>query len=338
MTETSMHLDAIRKKSGYVISNELGRLCIITAVIFILMSSLNPQKFLTVDNMQSMTFQIAELGFFSVAMMFSMIVGGIDLSIVSIANLSGILASFILKSAADQNASGSVLAAYLILAVAVSLAVGIACGVFNGILISKFNVTPMLATLGTMNLYTGIAIVLTQGHAVSGFPDVFLNFGNGIFLGIAVPCWLLILTLALSGVILTKKQFGFRLRLVGSNPVASLYAGINNDRVIIQTYVFNGILCSVIGLEILSSVNSAKADYGVDYIFQTILCAVLAGTNPNGGKGSVASLVFALVSLQLLSSGFDMLQLGGYCKNFIWGILLLFVMVINFVLVNKKAR
>jgi simple sugar transport system permease protein len=317
-------------------SGEFGKLLITTIGVLILMSLLNPGKFLTLVNFQSMTFQMSELGFFSIAMMFAMISGGIDLSIIGIADLSAITASFILKDALAHHASGSTLLGYYFIAVIVALIVGVVCGAINGILIAKLSVPPLLVTLGTMNLYAGIAIILTKGNSISGFPQSFTYFGNNTFLGLAIPMWMLIAALVISWVLLNKTRYGFKLRFLGSNPVASRFSGVENNIIIIKTYVFSGVLCAIIGLEFLSSSDSASATYGGNYLFQAILCPILASTDPNGGYGRVSCLVIAMLSLQFLSSGFNMLQLGGYYKEFVWGALLLLVMTVNFIIAQRN--
>lgn len=317
---------------------DLLRLTTITVAVFVAMSLMRPKLFLTVNNFTSMGYQIAELGFFSLAMMMVMITGGRDLSMVGISNLSGIIAALVLHNAYLKELSGinlwlSIAAAFLI-----AIAVGTACGFFNGLIVSSLGVPPMLVTLGTLNLFTGIGIILTRGEAISKFPAEFLYFGNHTFLSVPIPLWLLIGALILTGVILNKTRYGFELKFIGSNYIASLFAGMRNKKVLMRTYIYSGILSAIIGMEVLSRTDSAKADFGTNYTFQAILCAVLGATNPNGGYAKVSCMALSLVTLQFLSSGFSMLRLGGYFKEFAWGVMLLLALTSNYIMEKRKLK
>ncbi len=236
----------------------INRLFLITICVFILMSSLRPNLFLSKANFMSMAFQFPELGFLAIATTFVIISGGIDLSIVSIANLSAIVCSFILVSAREQ--TGADLIFTILLVFFISTAVGCVCGLINGFFIAKFNIPPILVTLGTMNLFTGIGIVLTKGLPISNFPPAFLVIGNGYILGIPIVLIMFIIALLISAFILNNTSYGFKLRFYGSNSIASWFSGIENLPVVLKTYIFSGILSSVVGIIFLARMNSAKAD------------------------------------------------------------------------------
>ncbi|KUO69982.1 MAG: hypothetical protein APF77_20950 [Clostridia bacterium BRH_c25] len=314
----------------------LNKLCLITICVFLLMSSLRPNLFLTKANFISMAFQCPELGFLAIATTFVIISGGIDLSIVSIANLSAIVCSFILVGARGQ--TGAVLAFTILLVFFVSTAVGCICGLINGFFIAKFNVPPILVTLGTMNLFTGIGIVLTKGLAISNFPQAFLVIGNGYILGIPIVLIMFIIILSISAFILNNTPYGFKLRFYGSNSIASWFSGIENASVVLKTYLFSGVLSSFVGIMFLARMNSAKADYGNSYLLHAILCALLGGVDPKGGYGKLTGMFLALVSLQFLTSGFNMLRFNAFYKDLVWGALLLFLMAINYTTSQRALK
>jgi len=315
--------------------NGLWRLLLVTAAIFAALSFLVPGRFLSVRNFASMSFQIPEIGLLSIAMMAAMISGGIDLSAVGIANLSGILASQFLLHYAPEGAGGTWAALVVAVSVGISLAAGAGCGLLN--LVTRVGIPPILATLGTMQLFSGLAIVLTRGTALYGFPDAFLILGNGYFFSVPIPLVLFAAAVLLVGVLLRRTSFGFSLYLVGTNPTAARFAGLDNAAILVKTYMLSGVLCASAGLVMFARTNSAKADYGVSYTLQAILVAVLGGTNVAGGFGSMAGLVLAILSLQFLSSGFAMLRFSNFSKEFVWGALLLAVMALN-VLGDRAAR
>lgn len=318
------------------ISRETRRLLIVTVFLFVLMSLLRPSLFLRASNFTSMGYQIPELGFYSIAMMLVMLSGGIDLSTVPIGNLSGVISASIISNAMAGGVSGVQLAFTVAGAFILSLLVGLIMGGINGVLIANLKITPMLLTMATASIVTGISIIITKGKSVSGIPDYLLYLGNNTLLGLPYALWLLIIILAAVSFLLNKTSFGFKLKMVGSNALASMYSGINVKAILIKTYMLSGLISSVCGLEILMKTNTAKADYASTYVLQAILCAVLGATNPDGGFAKVSCLVLSLLSLQFLSSGFNMLRLGGYYKDFSWGLLLLFVLSLEFLYTQLK--
>ncbi len=314
------------------------RMLAVTAVIFAAMSVLRPQLFLREANFTSMGYQIPELGFYSLAMMMVMITGGRDLSIVSIGNLCCIVAAYIMHGAVEKGVSGPGALVYILAGIAAALAVGALCGLVNGLVVANFSVPPMLVTMATSSIFMGIGIILTEGKTVSKTPEAFIYLGNHTLLGLPYMLWLLILTIFATAVILNRTRFGFEVRMVGSNARASHFTGINVSRVLVKTYLYSGIVCALCGLEILARTDTAKSDYALTYTFQAILCAVLGATNPNGGFAKISCMVLSLAALQFLSSGFNMLRLGGYFKEFTWGLLLIVVLSLEYLSQELKRK
>ena len=307
----------------------------IAVVVFILMSALNPGMFLTARNFESMSVQFPEFGMLAIAIMLSMLTGGIDLSVVGIANFSGILAALILSKWAPATGMTWPMMG---LAIIVSMLTGLLCGALNGFLIGRVEITPILATLGTMQLFTGISIVITKGYAITGYPEAFLFIGNGKLWIFPIPLVIFALFAVVFAFILRSTTFGIKIYMMGTNPTASLFSGVNNVRLILQTYMTTGVLASMAGLVMIARTNSAKADYGESYILQSVLIAVLGGVNPSGGFGAISGIVLAILSLQFLSSGFNMLRFSNFAKEFTWGMFLLFVMVFNYVMSTRKSK
>lgn len=316
----------------------LMRLLLITILVFATMSLLKPDLFFTPDNFSSMAFQFPEFGLLSIAMMITMLSGGIDLSVVGIANFSSILAALALTRLIPVDASPAQVALYSALGVAISLATGVVCGLLNGFVVAKIGIPPILATMGTMQLFTGIAIVITQGAAVFGVPEPITNLGNGSLWFLPYPFLIFLAFAAAFALILNRTAYGLELYLMGTNPTASHFSGINNVRVLLRTYMLSGLLAAAAGFVVLARTNSAKADYGSSYTLQAILIAVLGGVNPAGGFGTVFGLILAILTLQFLSSGFNMLRFSNFFKEFIWGAVLLLVMVINYLSNARRAR
>ena len=306
------------------------RLIIITSVVFILMSVLNPSKFLTIRNIESMGFQFPELGLLCLGMMLAMLTGGIDLSIVGIANLSTIIAGLIMTRLFPQYIAQGKSLYVIVLGVLAALSTGVICGALNGFLISFIGISAILATLGTQLIFTGIGVVVTEGSAIAGFPEKFTYLGNNMIGFIPIPLVVFIVCALLVTVILRKRKLGIELYLIGTNIKAAIFSGIKTKIVLLKSYILTGLLGSIAGLVMISRTNSAKYDYASSYILQTVLIAVLGGVKPDGGFGRVGGVTIAVLSLQFLASGFNMMRLSMFAKDFIWGAFLLLIMVTNY--------
>jgi len=316
----------LRKTSYFVI------LILAMGGVTILMVLMNGVDFLSLRNLKSMSFQLPELGILTLAMMIAMLTSGINLSIIATANLSGIVMALILTSAFP---SGSPLAGSIwvsLLAIFAGIAVGAIVGMLNGFLIAVVDISPILATLGTMIMIKGVSVVVTEGYVISGFPQLILAIGNKSILGIPNPMLIFLLCAGIMAIILNRTPLGTRIYLLGSNPIACLYSGVNNKKVLFRTYIISGIYSGVAAMVMISRFNSAKADYGESYLLQTVLAAVLGGVSAAGGFGRVSGLIISLVIMQMISSGLNLLGVSNFLTIALWGIILILVMVVKYIL------
>ncbi|UCF90441.1 MAG: ABC transporter permease [Desulfobacterales bacterium] len=305
-------------------------LVIITVGAVAAMSLFLPDKFLTLTNFQSMASQFPEYGLLALGIMLTMITGGIDLSVVSIANLSGVAGAMVLASHTKALALGLSPATIIFLAILAALAVGAICGFINGFVITAVGVPAIIATLGTNGLFMGVAIILTEGHGIRGFPEEFLFIGSGTILHLPMPLIIFVLVASMVALMLRKSSQGFKMYMLGSSPLAARFSGINNNKVLIKTYLLSGLLAGIAAIIIISRVNSMRPGYGYAYLLLGVLIAILGGTNPDGGRGGVLGLSMAIVILQVLQSGLNILSFSPFLKKFIWGLILILVMVITY--------
>lgn len=308
------------------------------ALVFISMWVLNPQQFPRVDTFQAMAFQLPELGLLSLAMMIPMLSGGINLSLVATANLVGIVSGLVLNALVSKDAHGVGALGGTCLALLAGTVVAALIGGLNGILVAAFEVSPILATLGTMTLLDGLAVLFTNGGAVSGLPPTIQFLGQGSLLGIPVPMIIFVALAAVTAIGLGRTVPGFNLRMLGANPVASLFSGVRNRRVLFSAYLYSGLLCGVAGLVMLSRFNSAKSGYGSSYLLITVLAAVLGGVNITGGFGKVSGVVLALMILQVLSSGLNLLRVSTYLTLALWGLTLIVVVTLRSLSQSNRVR
>lgn len=323
----------MRQKISY-----LSILIVAMIVVMVMMWIFNGNDFMSFNNFQSMGYQLPELGVLSLAMMITMLTAGINLSIVASANLSGIVMAFILTGMVSQEGVVQDSGGVVLLAILAGLLVGILIGFLNGFLIAVVGISPILATLGTSIMIGGISVVITKGYVISGFPKAILTIGNGSVLGIPIPLLVFLICAGVMTVILEKTPLGTRVYLMGSNPIACLYSGVNNKKVIFQTYIISGILSSIAAIVMIARFNSAKADYGESYVLQAVLASVLGGVNASGGFGKVSGLIISIIILQMISSGLNLMGVSNFLTIAIWGIILLLVMVVKFLLDKNSQK
>ena len=308
------------------LSNNLTLICILTLITAVF-SAFLPSEFLTFRNFASMARQFPEYGLLALANMLAMITGGIDLSVVSIASVSGVIsASFLSQYATLGMPVGSV----ILLGILIALAVSVLCGLLNGVIIAFARVPAIIATLGTQGLFLGVSIIITKGHGIGGFPPAFLFIGNGSLLGMPTQFVIFVLVALLVGLMLSRTPQGFSMLMYGSSPQVARFSGVNNEMVLIKTYALTGLLSGVASLVIISGVNSIRPGYGADYLLLSILIAILGGTDPVGGFGTVLGLSLAIFIMQAMQSGLNILSFSPFMKKFIWGLLLLAVMVFHY--------
>jgi len=298
--------------------------------IIALMAGLNGVQFFSARNIRSMAFQMPELGILAMAMMITMLTAGINLSIIASANLTSIVIALLLSHFLGSQMSEAGSPGIVLLAIAAGLLVSLLIGMLNGFLVSTLEVSPILATLGTMILVKGVAIVLTKGYVISGFPPLIIYLGNGSLFGIPMPMIIFALCAVLLTIVLSQTCFGESIYMLGSNETASHYSGINNRKILMKTYLISGLLSGIAAIVMMSRFNSAKADYGESYLLMTVLAAVLGGTSAAGGFGKVSGLVVALLILQVVSNGLNLLRVNNFLTIAIWGFILILVMVVNY--------
>jgi simple sugar transport system permease protein len=319
------------------------RLLVIAIVLFVGFGVVLPGEFFTVRNFQSMAVQFPEYGILAFGIMIAMLTGGIDLSIVGAANLAAIGAALVLTRLSGDGGLGMPLALTIPLAMAAALLVGSLCGLFNGFLVSRIGITPILATLGTGSLYTGLSFVITGGPAITTTQLAFI--GNGSILGVPIPVIVFAVMAAVMSLILNRFAFGFNVYMLGTNPTAARFSGIDSIRVLLRTYWLAGVAAGIAGIIFLSRTNSAKADYGSSFILLSVLIAILGGVSSTGGFGTISGMVLAVFCIQFLSTGLNLLMLqlfpssaATFFRQFAWGGLLLLVMVLNFYVEQRRNR
>lgn len=225
------------------------------------------------------------------------------------------------------NVPGTDVAALLAGLVAVVLV-----GAITGYLVATLNTHPILVTLGTMSIISGTCVWLTRGKPIAGFPDVMQSIGNSVVLGIPLPFWIFTAATVGVGLLLSRTRFGISVYMVGSNLEATRYSGINTRNVLIGIYTASSVMCWLAAILMMARFNSASAGYAASYLLITVLAAILGGVDPNGGFGKVSGLFIALLVLQVISSGLNLLGVNTQLTQAMWGGTMIVVMVLRYVI------
>jgi len=297
-------------------------LLLLLSALGLLFSALLPDRFPRFATLQSMMFQLPELGLLALAMLLPLISGGLNLAIIATTNQCALWMAFVMKGLAPSIGEP--------LAIAIGLGAGLlhagGIGLVSGLLVANMGVHPILVTLGTMSVIDGVSIWLTRGTVIAGFPAGFVAAGNATLGGVPLSFVALLGVALLVGIVLRRTPFGSAVYMIGSNLEATRFSGVDTRRVLTGVYFLSSILCFCAAVLMMTRFNSASAGYAQSYLLVTILAAVLGGVDPFGGFGRVGGLLLALGVLQVISSGFNLLGLSQHLTLAIWGLTLIGVM------------
>ena len=308
----------------------LGLALIAVIVVFSLLSP----RFLTLATFDSVAFQLPELGLLTLAMLMPIISGGINLAVTFTANICGLALAWVLHANGGTDAGllaftlGSLLA----------LGVGAASGLVMGSVIAYTGAHPILVSLSMMIFLRGLGEFLTRGGDISGFPEFIQPLGHGSLFGVPFPLLILLGAGGIWHILMSRTRLGFGTYMIGSNIEATRYSGINTKRVLVLIYVLSGVMCGLAGIIMMARFNSVRVGHGESYVLITVLACFLGGVNPFGGFGRVIPVFLALIILQLLSSGLNLLGASQHLATAIWGLLLVGVMILRWITGQLRLR
>jgi simple sugar transport system permease protein len=282
-------------------------------------------RFLTGANFGSIAFQLPELGLLTLAMLIPLISGGINLAIIYTANISGLALAWVLNTQGGVDAGMGAFVLGSILAIGV----GSLAGLVEGLVIAFTGAHPILVSLAMMIFLRGLGEFLTRGGDISGFPAFLGPIGHGMVAGIPVPLIIFGAAALAWHVLLSHTRHGFSVYMIGSNPEAARYSGLNVRRTLVLVYTLSGLMCAIAGVLMLARFNSVRVGHGEALLLVTVLACFLGGVDPFGGFGRVWPVVLALIILQVLSSGLNLMGANQHLSTAIWGLFLIAVMIVR---------
>lgn len=279
-------------------------------------------RFFTTANLLNQARLMTEVGLIAIPMTFVIVTGGIDLSVGSIMGLCAILVGVFWQTA------GLPLSA----AIGLSLAAGTLAGLANGIIITRFRVPPLIATLATLALYRGLAEGISQARSVRGYPEWFAQLGQGEIAGIPTQLWLLALV-AIAGIfILRATTFGRTTYAIGNNEAAAEFSGLPVERTKLLIYTASGFVSALAAIVFVSRVSTTRSDMGNGIELEVITAVVLGGTSIFGGRGMVIGTLIGLCLMQILQNGLSLSGVRGDGTTVVIGAILIVAVLISNIL------
>ena len=287
-------------------------------------------RFASVDNVLTILRAASVIGVVSVGMTFVIIGGGIDLSVGSVLGLSSVVATL----AAVQAAAAS----FWPLMIVIALAVGLAAGVINGIIIAYGNVVAFMATLAMLIAARGFAEILSNRTTQTVNVRGFLEFSDGDFLGIPTLVWIFILVSAAGWVLLNRTTFGRRTVAIGGNREAARLAGINVKRHIVYLYALSGLTAGIAGIMLTGRTTSGTSTHGTLYELDAIAAVVVGGTLLVGGRGTIVGTVLGILIFNVLTNIFTQNNLNTSVQAITKGAIIVIAVLIQQRFANRGVR
>jgi ribose transport system permease protein len=319
----------IRSVLGSAAGRNIG--LVIALIILIIVGAVTSgDRFTSVNNVLTIVRLASVTGVLAIGMTFVIIGGGIDLSVGSVLGLSSVVATL----SAVQMASAS----FWPLMIVVALAVGLAAGVINGIIIAYGNVVAFMATLAMLIAARGFAEILsnrtTQTVQVRGF----LEFSDGSFLGIPTLVWIFILVSAAGWILLNRTTFGRRTVAIGGNREATRLAGINVKRHLVYLYALAGLTAGIAGVMLTGRTTSGTSTHGTLYELDAIAAVVVGGTLLAGGRGTIVGTVLGILIFNVLTNIFTQNNLNTSVQAITKGAIIVIAVLIQQRFASRGTR
>lgn len=304
-------------------------------VVFVFFGATTP-NFLDPPTLIIVAKHVAVNAILAIGMTFVILTAGIDLSVGSIVGISGMVAGTLLTRGIPLDVFDVTIFPNVIETIAISLGVGAGVGLINGLLITRLNVAPFIATLGTLYVARGAALLISGGATFSnlvgdaslgntGFPFL----GSGTLLGVPVSIVALVIFAVVAAYVAGRTPFGRQVYAVGGNERAAALSGVRVNRIKVCAYVISGFCAAFAGLVIASELVAAHPASGETFELNAIAAAVLGGTSLSGGRGTIAGTLIGAFVIGVLSDGLVMLGVSSFWQMVIKGIVIIAAVVLD---------
>ena len=286
---------------------------LIGLVLLCVIFSLTTDVFLTWRNALNVIDQITVLGILAIGMTAVIVIGGIDLSVGSILAFSMMMMGWLYQSVGVP----------LGLAIVAGLLVGAACGLVNGLLITRAKLPPFIATLTMMSVGRGLANIITEGRQIVGYPDWFTNLSTVRHFGfLSVTVAIFIVLSIISWAILRYTTIGRSLYAIGGSPEVARLAGIRVRQLTMSVYALSGLLAGLASVALACRLNSSQPSAGTGYELDTIAAVVIGGASLNGGVGGIRGTVVGVLIIGVLRNGLNLSGVSPFVQQIVIGVVI----------------
>jgi ribose/xylose/arabinose/galactoside ABC-type transport system permease subunit len=282
-------------------------------VVLVIVFSFAVSGFFAMKNFENVTRQVTTVGIVSIGMALVILTGGIDLSV-----------GAILAFATNIGGQCIMLGWPIWVVYPVMLALGLAMGLLNGFLVTRIAVPALIITLGTMNVYRGVLMVITKGRYITPIPASYQAVGTGF-----IPFVILLAVLAVFMFVTLRTRFGRNLFAIGGGEQAALYSGVPVRRNKVVVYAVSGVLSALAGIILVGRSGFIQPQSGMGYEMSAIAAVVIGGTSISGGSGSVLGTFFGSILLGLILAGLTMLAVNPYWIGLITGALIILAIALD---------
>jgi erythritol transport system permease protein len=311
-----------------------GRAFIALIVLIVVFSSMS-DTFLAYSNLLTMTKHVAINAVLAIGMLFVILKGGIDLSIGSTLGLAGIVAGIFLQGVKVESL-GVIIYPPVWVVIMISLAVGTFVGYINGLLITRFQVAPFIATLGMLYVARGTALLISNGKTLPRLQGN-AELGNTGFnilgvsrpFGVPMQIWIMIVVAAIGIVVLAKTPFGRAIYAVGGNERAAELAGVPVNKVKVRAYMISGFCAGIAGLVTASQLTSSIPNSGESFELNAIAACVIGGASLMGGRGTIRGVLLGAFVIGFLNDGLVNIQVSTFWQTTIKGAVIIVAVIID---------
>jgi ribose transport system permease protein len=296
---------------------------LIALAVMVVALTLLSDKFLTFANQRNILLQISVNVCLSIGMTLIILTGGIDLSVGAILAFAGAFAAGLLKNGLVLKAFGVVLQFTPLGAIVAGILTGLALGLFNGIVITRFKLPPFVATLGMLSIARGLTMLWTGGFPLTDLGPKFGFIGAGFWLDVPMAVWISAALVVIFYVVSRHTTLGRYIYAVGGSEKASAFSGLNVNRIKLWVYALGGALAAVAGLIVTARLDAADPKAGLGYELDSIAAVVIGGTSLSGGRGSILGTVLGCLIIGVLNNGLFLLDVSPFWQQVIKGLVIL---------------
>lgn len=320
-----------------------GRTFIVLALLVVFFSFATP-NFLTTNTLLLLAKHVALYGILGIGMTYVIITGGIDLSVGAVVGLAGMIAGGLIQNGLTLNFAGVTLYFSVPLVVLFTLCAGAIIELVNGTIITKFGVAPFIATLGTMYIARGFAMLHSNGATYSNIlgnaalGNVGLGFFGNRILGIPVGAIILAVIAVVSAGLLMRTTFGWHIFAIGGNAKAAKLSGVKVAKVTILVYIFSGVCAAIVGIITAAQLEASHPASGETWEMNAIAAAVLGGTSMMGGIGTIGGTIIGAFVIGVISDGMVMCGVSEFWQMIIKGLVIILAVIIDQFQRNMEAK